>query len=282
MKKTVLCSVAFLVCLLLSATFTQAQINMPQPSPQATLSQQLGLGKVSIDYSRPSMRGRKIFGELLPYGELWRTGANAPTKFTFTEEVTIEGKKVPAGEYSLFTIPGQNEWTVILNKNPKAGTGNYKEAEDAARFTVKPQQTAKPVETFTINLGNLTNNSAVVELMWENTLIPFKVETEVDSKVMAQIQERMSTPNSVYYQAALYYMESGKDLKQAMEWMNKATANDPKFWELHQKARLQAKMKDYKGAVVTAEKSREMAENAGNKDYVRMNEKLIAEWKKAK
>jgi hypothetical protein len=258
---------------------------MPQPSPAASVKQQVGLTDITIDYSRPSMRGRKIFGDLLPYGQLWRTGANAPTKLTFSTEVNIEGKTIPAGEYSLFSMPGQNEWTVILNKNPKAGAGDYKEADDAARFKVKPQKTAAPVETFTINVGEITINGATIELMWENTLVKLKMTTDVDSKVMAQIKEKMATAKDedtdLYFQAAVYYMESGKDLNQAMEWMNKATAKDPKFWQMHQKARLQAKLKDYKGAETSAQKSIQLAKEAKNDDYVRLNEKLLAELPKS-
>jgi tetratricopeptide (TPR) repeat protein len=260
----------------------QAQINMPAASPSATLTQQVGLGEVKISYSRPSMKGRKIFGSLIQYGELWRTGANAATTFTFNEEVSLEGKKIPAGTYSLFSIPGQTEWTVILNKNTRASTADYKQADDVARFTVKSAKTASTYETFTIDISDITTNTALINIKWENTKVSLKLETEVDSKVMAQIKDRMEPNANVYYQAAVYYMESGKDLKQAMEWMNKATAKDPQFWQLHQKAKLQAKLNDNKGAIETAKKSIELAKVAQNNDYVRLNESLIAELQKAK
>jgi hypothetical protein len=259
---------------------SQAQINTPAASPAATLTQKVGLTDVTISYSRPSMRGRKIFGGVRPYGELWRTGANAPTTFTFSDEVNIEGKKVPAGTYSVFSLPGQSEWKVMLNKNAKATTNDYKEAENVATFTIKPQKTASPYETMTIDLSDLTTNTAMINIQWENTRIPLKLETEVDSKVMAQIKERMEPTNNVYYQAAVYYMESGKDLNQALEWMNKATAKDPQFWQLHQKAKLQAMLKDKKGAIESANKSIELAKKANNNDYVRLNEELLAELKK--
>jgi tetratricopeptide (TPR) repeat protein len=279
MKKSVISYVFVLFCCMAFSFTSHAQINMPQPSPAATLTQRVGLMDVTISYSRPSMRGRKIFGELLPYGELWRTGANAATTIKFSDEVTIEGKKVPAGTYSLFSIPGQNEWTVMLNKNANASANDYKEAEDVARFTVKSQKTGSTYETFTIDLSDISNNTAMLNIKWENTKASLKLEQEVDSKVMAQIKDRMEPGSNVYFQAAMYYMETGKDLNQAMEWMNKATAKDPQFWQLHQKAKLQAMMKDKKGAIETANKSIELAKKAKNNDYVRLNEKLLAELK---
>lgn len=282
MKKHFLILFIFFMACTLIPQGVQAQIYMPQPSPAATITQQVGLGEVKIAYSRPSMKGRKIFGGLVVNGELWRTGANGATTFTFSEEVTIEGKKVPAGTYSLLSIPNQSEWTVILNKNAKVSPNDYKQAEDVARFTVKPSKTADTYETFTIDISDLTNNTALINIKWENTKVSMKLQTEVDSKVMAQIKERMEPSNAVYYQAAVYYMEAGKDLNQAMEWMNKATAKDPQFWQLHQKAKLQAKMKDTKGAIETAKKSIELAKTANNNDYVRLNEGLIAELQKGK
>jgi hypothetical protein len=274
-----------IVCSTLFSAVSQAQINMPQPSPAASLTQKVGLTDVTVNYSRPSMKGRKIFGELLTYGKLWRTGANAATKLTFSDEVTLEGKKIPAGEYSLFTIPGAAEWTVILNKNAKAGMNDYKQEEDAARFTVKPTKTPSKVETFTILFSDVQPTTANLDLMWENTLVRMKMTTDVDSKVMAQIKEKVidATPSDpgMYFQAASYYYETGKDMKQALDWVNKATATNPQFWMVHLKAKIQAKLKDYKGAVESANQSIELAKAAKNDDYVRLNEKLIAETKTA-
>jgi tetratricopeptide (TPR) repeat protein len=280
----------FLLALLAASLFftpgAYAQITMPQPSPSATVTQKVGLADVTLSYSRPSARGRKIFGDLLPYGQLWRTGANAATKLTFSDEVTVNGTKVPAGEYSLFTIPGKDEWTVMLNKNAKASANDYKEAEDVARFKVKSAKTAAPYETFTIDFSDLTPNAASMNIKWENTKVALKLETDVDSKVMAQIKELViDSPNAKpqdLYAASIYYMENNKDLNQALTWMNKATEKDPQFWQLHQKARLQAKLKDYKNAEATARKSIELAKTAKNDDYVRLNEKLLAELPKAK
>jgi hypothetical protein len=283
MKKSINYSFFALLCCIALSFTTQAQIATPQPSPAATVTQKVGLTDVTVSYSRPSLRGRKMFGTTLPYGEIWRTGANAATTFKFSDEVTIEGKKIPAGTYSVFSIPGQNEWTVMLNKNEKAGTNDYSQAEDVARFTVKPKKTASTYETFTIDFSELTNTTAMINLKWEDTKIALKMETEVDSKVMAQIKEKLATnPDdpATNFQAAVYYMETGKDLKQAMVMMNKGTAKDPQFWQLHQKARLQALMMDKKGAAETANKSIELAKKAKNNDYVRMNEQLLSDLKK--
>ena len=262
---------------------------MPAPSPSQKVEQAVGLTTVTVDYSRPSMKGREIFGDLVPYDKLWRTGANAATKIKFSDDVTIEGNKIPAGEYALYTIPGKDEWTIVIHKNTKHwgdGGKEYKQEEDQARFKVKPQQNPREVESFTINFTNLKADAADVEILWDNTIVPFTIKTDVDSKVMAQIQQQVvNNPNAtpaLYAAAANYYFESGKDLKQAHEWMKKANASDPKFWNVHTQAKIEAKMKDYKSAMRTAEKSIELARAANNDDYVRLNEKAIAEWKKNK
>ncbi|MBD1396910.1 DUF2911 domain-containing protein [Pontibacter sp. JH31] len=276
-----------------TAVTVQAQqqgIAMPAASPISTVTQKVGLGEVTVTYSRPSVKGRSVFGgDIVPHGKLWRTGANASTKIKFSEDVTIQGNKIPAGEYALYTIPNQNEWTIVIHKNTKHwGDGGqaYKQEEDQARFTVKPQTNPRAVESFTINFANLKPNAADLEIMWDKTIASFTIESDVDSKVMAQIQERVvngkDVPAGLYASAATYYYDNDKDMKQALEWIKKANANEPKFWYLHTQAKIQAKMKDYKGAVKTAEQSMAMAKKENNDDYVRMNEKAIAEWKKMK
>ena len=293
MKKT-LFSIMLSAALLCGAAGTvQAQqqgIAMPAASPASTITQKVGLSDVTVTYSRPSVKGRSIFGgDVVPYGKLWRTGANAATQIKFSEDVTIQGNKIPAGEYALYTIPNQNEWTIIIHKNTKHwgdGGQGYKQEEDQARFKVKPQTNPRAVETFTINFANLKPNSADLEIMWDKTIASFTIEADVDGKVMSQIQERVVNGKDVnpalYAQAASYYFDNNKDLKQALDWMKKANANEPKFWNLHTQAKIQAKLKDYKGAVKTAEQSMALAKKENNDDYVRMNEKAIAEWKKMK
>ena len=288
MKKTLI-GLALSTALLFSAGTTQAQIATPAASPAASVTQKVGLTDVSIAYSRPSLKGRTIGKDVVPYGEMWRTGANSPTLIKFNDEITIQGNKVPAGEYVLITIPTQKEWTVILHKN-KELWGNtdarYNQANDQLRFKVKPQTNPKSIESFTINFTNLKSNSADVELMWGKEIASFTITTDVDSKVMAQIQEKVVNGTNVapglYAAAASYYLSANKDMKQALEWMKKANATDAKFWNLHTQAKIQANLKDYKGAIKTAEQSIELAKKENNPEYVRMNEQAIAEWKKMK
>jgi hypothetical protein len=292
MRKTLFSMLLSATLLCGTAVAVQAQqqgIAMPAASPLATVTQKIGLTDVTVTYSRPSMKGRSVYGgDIVPFGKVWRTGANNSTTLNFSDEVTIQGNKVPAGEYALLSIPGQNEWTIILYKDTKLGgnVAQYKQENDQLRFTVKPQTNPRTVESFTINFANLKMNAADLEIMWDKTIASFTIEAEVDSKVMSQIQERVvngkDVPAGLYAAAANYYYDNDKDMKQALDWMKKANANDPKFWNLHAQAKIQAKMKDYKGAVKTAEQSMAMAKEAKNEDYVRMNEKAIAEWKKMK
>lgn len=272
-----------LVAALLLTSLAQAQITTPQPSPGATVSQKVGLTDVSIAYSRPSVKGRKIFGDLVPFAKIWRTGANQATKFTFSDEVTVGGKKLAAGEYSLFTIPGKEMWTIVFNRNPKASTAEYKESEDAVRFQVKPLKNAM-TESFTIGFADVASTAANVEISWEKTKVKFPITVDVDSKVIAQINEKIPTATendaNLYYQAALYYYDTNREAKTALEWITKATAKEPKFWHLHLKAKLQARLGDYSGAIITARQSLELSRTANNEDYVRLNEKLIAEWQR--
>ena len=280
--------VAF-AALLLSSTQVSAQLAMPASSPMGTVTQRVGLTDMTVKYSRPSVKDRKIFGEVVGYGKGWRTGANNATVLTFNEPVTIEGKKVPAGSYALYTIPTENEWTVVLNKNTKLGgsVNDYKEAEDVARFKVKPSKTEDKTETFTINFADLTPATANLELLWDKTSVKFNIATEVESKVMAEIQQKVinggkDVKPATYSSAAVYYFENNKDPKLALDWIKKANDKDPKFWNLHTQAKIEAANKKYKDAIKTAEKSKDLAKAAGNDDYVRMNDQKIEEWKKLK
>ena len=283
--------IAFAVLLGLAATFAMpatAQLNTPAASPQAMVMQRVGLTDITVKYSRPSAKGRKVFGEVRPYGEAWRTGANGSTVIEFKDPVTLQGTKVPAGEYAIYTIPGETEWTVVFNKNTKLGgnTQDYKNEDDVARFKVKPIKTPTKTETLTINFADLTPATANLEILWENTLVKVKITTDVESKVMAQIQEQVINGKNVspdlYAAAAAYYLDANKDAKQALDWIKLANAKDPKFWNVHTQAKLEAKNKDYKSAIASAEKSIALAKEAKNNDYVRLNEKVISEWKAAK
>lgn len=278
MKKIILSMLAVLPLML------SAQIDMPKPSPLSTVTQTIGLTEASITYSRPSAKGRPIFGDLVQYGEIWRTGANASTKIKFSDDVKIEGQDVPAGEYALYTIPGKDEWTIIIHKNTTYwGTGDdkYKASEDQARFTVKPVAYPVKIETLTLGFTDLKNDEAYVELLWDNTQVKFKVVSEVDKKVMADIDAKMKGVSAAtYYQSAQYYFENNKDLGQALIWVNKAIESGEKFWIVKLKSLILAKQGNYAEAIKAAERSKALALEAKNNDYVRMNDKNIEEWTK--
>jgi hypothetical protein len=274
MKKTIL-SAAVLLAISL-ATMAQ-DLKTPEASTTQTIQQNFALSYIELVYSRPNMKGRKIFGDLVPFGKPWRTGANNATKITFGEDVKVAGQAVKAGSYALYTIPGQAEWEVILNK----GIGNwgvfgYNEADNVARFKVKPIEMPFGTETFTMQIGDITDNSANIMLWWENTAVIFGVTAEIDSKIMSNIDKIMNTDSKPYFEAATYYYENGKDLTKALAWANKAIDQYPNaYWVILLKARIQAKMGDKAGAKATSLKSQELAKAQGNPDYVALNQKLL-------
>ena len=257
------------------------QLNTPQPSPSATVKQNFALSNIEISYSRPGVKGRKIFGDLVPYGKVWRTGANNATTITFGEEVMIGGKKVPAGKYGLLTIPGENEWTVIISKQTNVTSpADYKQDQDVVRVTAKPEKVPFSIETFMINIDNIKSNSCEIAFGWDNIYTSFPVTADVESKVMAQIKSSMENDNRPYFNAALYYIDNGKDLNKAVEWLDKAYAQNPEaFWVLYQKARAQKMLGKKTDAMATSNKSMEIAKKANNDDYVALNEKLQKEMK---
>jgi len=280
----------FLLPTLLLAFFAtaNAQIKTPAPSPGCKITQDVGLIKVDVEYSRPSAKGRKIFGDLVPMGELWRTGANGSTKVTFSDDASVGGIAIKKGTYALYTIPGDKDWTIIFYKDisiwgaPDAA--DFKEQDVAAKFSATAFPLRDQVESFTLNFNNLTNNSANLELSWENTkvLIPFSADT--DGKVMAAIKTTMNGPSANdFYASARYYYEEKKDMAQALSWVDKALENGgDKFWILRLKANILGELARYKEAIMTAEKSTELAKKEGNADYPRMNDKSIMEWSKKK
>lgn len=279
MKKSILVIAFLCTCVLL-----EAQIQTPAASPPASVSTQVGLTDISINYFRPRAKGRKIFGTdatvLVPYGKIWRTGANNGTTIKFSDDVTIEGKPVKKGEYLILSWPGATEWTISLYKDVALGgnMGGYKEENDAVKFTVKPGKLTEKVDAFTINISDIAddNTSAKIELAWENTSVKFTVGVSFDEKVMASIKANTQVNPGNYFQAAVYYLETGRDLKQALEWINKAAdANPNAFWITHQKAKIQKALGDKAGAKATATASLESAKKAGNRDYEMMNQDLI-------
>lgn len=270
-----------IVCSLMT-TFLAAQIKMPAASPTFELKGTVGLAEVKVVYSRPSAKGRTIVGNLIPYGEVWRTGANASTKISFSEDVKLNGHDLPAGEYALYTIFTEEKATIILSKNLKLwGALGYNEAEDALRFEVPVKHPSSHYETFTISFSDFTTNSANLNMKWEHTKAMFKIETEVDSKVMADIKAQVidGEPENVgvYYQAAAYYYDTDRNSKLALKWVNKAIkgSENEQYWVFHLKAKLLAKLGKKKEAMAAAMKSSELAASNKNLDYVRLNEQLI-------
>jgi hypothetical protein len=263
----------------ISTAFAQ-QIQMPQASPSAKIAQQVGLSNVTADYSRPSTKGRKIFGELVPFGQVWRAGANGATLLTFSTAVVISGKNVPAGQYALYAIPNKSEWTMILSKNTELwGAIGYNESDDLLRFNVTPNKLSRNYETMEITFADMTDTGANLSIKWETTRVDFRIETEVDGIVMAQIQELViatETANpGLLYSAANYYYTNKKDMNQAYAWISKSVDNDKKYWTVHLKAKIEATLGMNSEAVTSSRESMALAKEAGNPDYVALNERLI-------
>ena len=266
----------------LSSVTLNAQINVPAASPAASITQEVGLTTVKVEYSRPSMKGRKIFGEMLPYGTLWRTGANATTKFIINKPVSIDGQELKAGTYSIYTLPGETMWDVIFYTDDSDPLmSQIDESKVAVRTAVETEQMPKDIETFTISIDNVSADAAVLGIMWENTYvgIPFNVGT--DEQVMASIDAALNGPSAEdYYNAAVYYLNSNKDIQKSKSWMDKAMSmtKEPRFWQLRQQSLILAKAGDKKAAIEAAKKSLADAEEAGNQDYIRMNTAALKEW----
>lgn len=254
-------------------------LNTPQPSPTQTVKQNFGLSSIELSYSRPGVKGRKIFGDLVPYGNVWRTGANQATTLTFGDEVTIGGVKIKAGKYGLLTIPEKKSWTIIISKQTGVTSpADYKQDQDVVRVDAKTNATGDAIETFTIEFANVKPNTCDLEIKWDKTSVSLPISTDVETKVMAQIDQLMNKDNRPYYNAAMYYMDNGKDLNQALSWFQKAAEMQPKaFWIQHQLANCLAKLGKKDEAKAAAEKSKALAAEAKNDDYVKLNEKLLAE-----
>ncbi len=260
----------------------EAQLKTPAPSPTQTVKQDFGLGSIELSYSRPVMKGRKIFGDLVPFGNVWRTGANSATLVTFSDEVTIGGKKVPAGKYGLLSIPNKDSWTLIISKQlDVTSPAAYKAESDVVRVDVNTMKLEEKTESFTIQFANVKPTSCELHIMWENTAVSLPISTDVDKKVMTQIDQLMNKDTRPYFNAAMYYMDNGKDLNQALSWFDKAVEmNAAAFWIHHQRANCLAKLGKKAEAKAAAEKSKELAAAAKNDDYVKLNEKLLADLNK--
>lgn len=260
-----------------------AQIQTPAPSPHAKIEQTVGLTDVTVEYSRPNMRGRTVFGDLVPYDKLWRTGANQNTMITFSTDVTISGSNVKAGTYAIFTKPGKTNWEVYFYSDTQNwGTPQkWDDSKVVAKATPQVYEMPMDIETFTITIDDVASGSAVLGILWEKTYVGVKFEVPTDAMVTESIKKVMDGPSANdYFAAATYYASEGKDLNQAITWMDKAMSmtKEPAFWQYRQQSLLYAKAGEKSKAIEAAKKSLAGAKAAGNDDYIKMNEDSLKEW----
>ena len=272
--------------LLFTGYFAFSQINTPRVSPATKVEQMVGLTELKLEYSRPSMRGREIFGNLVPFNKIWRTGADNSTKISFSTDVVIAGQIVNSGTYSVFSIPNQKEWDIILYSDTEIWGVPRDWSEEKIVFSSKfsVNQIDKAVETFTVSFNKLTNNDVSLNISWENTSVDIKIEVPTKSMVEKDIQKVLNNnpKASDFYAAAVFYRQENIMLDKALEWMNKAIemTESPKFWQYRQQSLIMAANNKYKNAVEAAKKSLELATKADNQDYVKMNKESISEWSK--
>jgi len=266
------------------------KLAFPDASPAATIKQRVGLTDIEINFNRPGMKGRTVFGGLVPFGEVWRTGANTATKVTFSTDVKLNGTAVPAGTYEVFTIPGEAEWTVIIHKNMSQwGSYAYDMKNDVARISAKPAAgLMNPVETFSIGFSDLHSNSALLNLTWEKTRVPVKVEVDVVGQLVPQIEAVMASaePKKPYFSAAMFYYDNDLDLKKAAAWMDAAIAERPnQMWMIYRQGLILAKMGDQAGARAAAQRSLDLVKSDDKspaslkEEYTRLNNALLASLK---
>lgn len=261
----------------ISAVGTHAQVNMPQPSPVQTVTQDFAMSKIQLSYSRPAAKDRKVFGDLVPYGKMWRTGANAATTIRFNEPVEILGKKVDTGTYAIYTIPGADNWEVILNKGiTNWGTGGYSEAADVIRVKTPTVKLKNELENFTMQFDNIQPESIELHIGWDNTGIVVPIKANIKDKLRAQVESALQSEKKPYFAAAQFYNEYDKNYAKALENVTKATEQNPKaFWIYLYKARIQKQMGDIAGARESSNKSLELATAEKNDDYVKLNKDFL-------
>jgi hypothetical protein len=260
----------------------QPKVDFPSPSPLGTLKQRVGLTDIEISYSRPSAKGRPIFGGLVPYGEVWRTGANGRTTISFSTPVKLNDTAIPAGKYSLFTIPGESEWTIAINKDTTSSPFAYNASNDVARITASTVNLPFDIETFSIMLGETRDDSARIDLLWEHTAVPIRLTFDLVSTLKPQIDAAMSASGEKkpYYQAAMFYYDHNLDLQKAKSWIESATVSGETYYIVHLKAKILAKLGDKEGAIAAAKHSSELAAKAdGASGYLKLNEELISSLK---
>lgn len=257
------------------------KLEFPAPSPAATLKQRVGLTDIEVVYSRPSLKDRKVFGDgaIVPYGKVWRTGANAATKVTFSTPVKLNGHEVPAGTFALFTIPTKDEWTVIINKGPKDNSPyNYDQKDDVVRFQLKPTTLAKATETFTIDINNINDRKSQLDIQWDKVELPIALEVQdYTESLKKQIDERMASnePGKPYFQAAAFYFNNGFDIEKANEWVAEAVKEKDAHWINYLKAQILQKKGDKKAALEAAKHSNELSVKANDSAYIKQSADLI-------
>ena len=280
--------IIFVLASMIASFVINAQVKTPAPSPKSTVSQVVGLTDVTIEYSRPSAKGRTVFGDLVPFGKLWRTGANQNSMITFSEDVVINGNTLKKGKYAIFTTPKADMWEVVFyTATDNWGTPeNWNVNNVAVSTNVDPITLNNNVETFTIGVGNITLDSATLDISWEKTMISVKFSVPTQKTAMASIEKTLAGPTAGdYFSSAQYFYTSNGDMNKALEYVNKATSmvkagEEVPFWQLRQKSLIQAKLGDKAGAIATAKLSLAAAEKAKNADYVKMNNDSIKEWSK--
>jgi len=271
----------FAFSLLCAANIASAQLKMPAPSPTQTIKQDFALGSIELTYSRPSIKGRKIFGDLVPYNAVWRTGANAATIIKFNDPVEIGGKKIDTGSYALYSIPNDGSWEIILNKGiTNWGSDGYKQTDDVVRFKVNTMKMKDAAESFTMQFANIKPESCELHIMWDKTAVAIPITALIKDRMRASIEKAMMDEKKPYWNAAQFYNEYDKNSAKALENINGAVAQNPKaFYMWLYKAKIEKEMGDKKAAMASSKKSLELAREAKNEDYVRMNEDLMKKLK---
>jgi hypothetical protein len=280
--------IIFILSVIIANFTIEAQVKTPQPSPKSTLNQVVGLTDVSVEYSRPSAKGRVIFGDLVPFGKIWRTGANANTTISFSDDVVIGGKTLKKGKYAIYTLPKKDVWEIdFYTTTDNWGTPeNWDENKVAISVMVDPIILGNTIETFTIGINNITNDSATLDISWEKTMVSIKFDVPTQKTAMASIEKALAGPTAGdYFSSAQYFLNSNGDLNKALEYINKAVSMtkpgaDVPYWYLRQKSLVQAKLGDKSGAIETAKLSLAGATKDNNEDYVKMNNDSIKEWGK--
>ncbi len=269
-----------LVALMTTTSF--AQIKTPAPSPGATLTQAVGLSDVTIKYSRPSVKGRTIFAAegLVPYGKVWRTGANQATKISFGADVSVGGKDLKKGDYAILTIPAADSWAVHFYPYESGSWSSYVDKDPTAVATAKVTNLPFSIESFSISVEDITDDSGNLAFFWGTVAAEVPMKFEVEKNVLAAIDKTLAGPTAGdYYAAGTYLLSIDKDLDKALMYVQKATKGDnPRFWQVRREALILAKLGKTKEAITAATLSKDLAAKAGNDDYVRMNEKSIKEW----